>query len=150
MFSFVPGILQPFTDTQQAEPVVANRVADRLAEGALGSPAQPYALDETCTVEFFQGNTPATCNYEGSTLNDRVGVTGRTSVNVTLLGNVTGDNEQERLCRANNRSLIVAGHSECSTTLAAGSPVPQGSSPITARRVAYLNGTAISIRVTTW
>lgn len=155
VFSFVPGILQPFTDTQQAEPVVANRVADRLAEGALGSPSQPYALNRTCTVEFFDDNAPSGCNYQGTDLNDRVGLTDRTAVNVTMFANVTGDRTQERICwDDSDEALREVGGGNCGASadvdLTIGSTKPETSSSVTAQRVVYLNGTAVTLEVTTW
>jgi len=151
VFSFVPGILQPFTDTQQAEPVVANRVADRLAEGGLGSPSQPYALNQTCTVEFFDGNDPPGCNYDGADLNDRVGLTDRTALNVTLFANVTGDRTQEQVCWDDGAETIrEAGSASCDVGLAIGSTKPETSSSVTAQRVVYLDGTAVTLEVTTW
>lgn len=53
VFSFIPGMLQPFTGSNEAKTVVADRVADSLAEGMLGDPSEPYILDRTCTIAFF-------------------------------------------------------------------------------------------------
>lgn len=155
VFSFIPGVLQPFTGTQQAEPVVANRVADRLVEGGLGSPDSPYALDQTCTIEFFDDNTLNNCNYEGNDLSDRVGLTDRTGLNITMLANVTGDREQERVCWDNSASeLKKIGPSTCNdandVSMAIGPVRSDTSSSVTAQRVAYLNGAAVTVEVRTW
>jgi len=151
VFSFIPGVLQPFTGTQQAEPVVANRVADRLVEGGLGSPDRPYTLDKTCTVEFFDDSAPSDCNYEGSDLNDRVGLTDRTNLNITMFANVTGDRAQERVCWDDSAGVLrQTGATGCDVTMTIGSVRSDASSSVTAQRVAYLNGTAVTVEVETW
>jgi hypothetical protein len=151
VFSFVPGILQPFIGTQQAEPVVANRAADRLVEGGLGSPDRPYALNQTCTVEFFNDNAPSGCNYQGTDLNDRVGLTDRTNLNITMSANVTGGPAQEQVCWDRDAGVLKEiGLTDCDVDMAVGSGRPETSSSITAQRVAYLNGTAVTVEVTTW
>ena len=89
VFAFVPVMFQPFA-TSQTNPLVADRVANRLATDVLGDPAEPYVLDETCTTDFFGGNPPGSgCSYEYDTASEHpnlaLGVSNDTRVNVTLI-----------------------------------------------------------------
>jgi hypothetical protein len=112
VFTFVPVMFQPFA-TSQSDPLVADRVANRLATDILGDPAEPYVLDETCTTGFFNAVDPSTngCSYQYSALdhpNLALGVEDDTRINVTLVdpsGTVelsTGDS------RASARDVITA------------------------------------------
>jgi hypothetical protein len=94
VLSFVPGMLEPFESGNQEETVAANRVADQLVGGMLGSPDEPYVLDRECTIVFFEdddtntdGNgdfnepfsdtesyTVSNCNYDDNPLVQRVGL----------------------------------------------------------------------------
>jgi hypothetical protein len=95
VFAFVPVMFQPFA-TSQTSPLVADRVANRLATDILGDPAEPYVLDGTCTTAFFDGDpAPSGCSYEYDTASEHphlaLGVAGDTDINVTLVdpsGNV--------------------------------------------------------------
>lgn len=101
VFIFVPVMFEPFT-TSQSEPLVADRVANRLATDILGKPDQPYVLDEDCTASFFDAadpSAPAKCEHldqfddYGASLHPHLslGVEQNTNINVTLVdpsGNV--------------------------------------------------------------
>lgn len=55
VFSFVPGMLEPFTASTQQETAASDRIADQLAQEMLVSdPGEPYRLDRECTVIFFE------------------------------------------------------------------------------------------------
>jgi hypothetical protein len=98
VFSFIPGMLQPFTGSNEAKTVVADRVADSLAEGMLGHPTEPYILDSDCTVAFFDpsddntdndgsydyagnGDVPGGCTFADVPMRDRLGLEGRNGEN---------------------------------------------------------------------
>jgi hypothetical protein len=100
IFLFVPGILTTFTAGSPEETVTVNRVADDLAMGLLGSPAEPNVWDRECAVAFFAGTSPPGCNYAGSTVTERVGIMDRQRVNITVQGNVSADPDpgSDRLC----------------------------------------------------
>lgn len=93
VFSFIPGMLEPFTGSNEAKTVVADRVADSLAEGMLGSPERPYILDGDCTVAFFDpasentdddgtyeaakgSNTVTDCTFDDLPMRERLGLEG--------------------------------------------------------------------------
>ena len=55
VFSFVPGMLEPFTASTQEETAASDRLADQLAKEMLvADPSEPYRLDRECTVIFFE------------------------------------------------------------------------------------------------
>lgn len=89
VFAFVPVMFQPFA-TSQSNPLVADRVANRLATDVLGDPAEPYVLNATCTSAFFANNAPPTgCSYAYDTAGDHpnlaLGVDEDTDINVTVV-----------------------------------------------------------------
>lgn len=153
IFLFVPGQLQPFTQGGQEDIVTVNRVADDLSEQALGDPQTPHVLNETCTVEFFTGvGDPAGCQYSGSSLNERIGVADRRSVNVSIRGNpdTGGDQTDDYLCwDTSDEKLRDCGSGD--ELLAVGDPAASsGQSSVTARRVVELDGTDVYLVVEMW
>ncbi|WP_159904910.1 DUF7287 family protein [Salinirussus salinus] len=162
VFLFVSSAVTPFTGNPQDDTVTTNRVADELSADLLGSPADPYVLDTFCTRAFFDslngGSVPADCAYENDSLNDRVGVPDRKSLNVTVVGNVTGPptdtDTPGTLCWDEDDRRLVA-LSDCDTgtgdvALAAG-PDPTGEdSTITARRAVSLAGRDAILVVEVW
>jgi hypothetical protein len=105
-------MFQPFA-TSQSDPLVADRVANRLATDILGDPNEPYVVDGSCTTAFFAGNSPPSgCSYQyvGASTHPHLalGVEQSTRVNVTLVdpaGNVAasvGDS------RSTARDVIIA------------------------------------------
>ncbi|MEF8829888.1 MAG: hypothetical protein V5A49_12695 [Haloarcula sp.] len=164
VFLFVSGAVTPFTGNPQDGTVTANRVADELAGDQLGSPADPYVLDTFCTRAFFDslngGSVPERCAYENESLNDRVGVSDRQDVNVTIVGNVTGpptdtDTPVQLCWNESDRRLVALSDSNCDTgtgdvALTVG-PNPAGEdSTITARRAVSLAGRDAILVVEVW
>jgi hypothetical protein len=105
VLSFVPGMLEPFESGNQEETVAANRVADQLVGGMLGSPDEPYVLDRECTIVFFEvaddnvdGNGDGfnepysdaetydvdNCNFDDDPVVERVGLDTNPSLNVRI------------------------------------------------------------------
>jgi hypothetical protein len=112
VFTFVPVMFQPFA-TSQSDPLVADRVANRLATDVLGGPTEPYVLNTTCTTAFFANNAPPTgCSYPYDTASDHpnlaLGVDADTTINVTVVdpaGTVVFDAGADR---TNAQDVITA------------------------------------------
>lgn len=154
IFSFVPTLLEPFTAVKQEDPVVADRVADRLSQGALGSPDQPYILDRTCTVEFFAtmgSSPPSDCRYTGQELSSRVGMDDSVFLNVTITGNISGNSETETVCWDDTDTVLVSrSASDCDTPFVAGETVPEESASVSAGRVVHLRNQDLTLEVVVW
>lgn len=162
IFLFVPGALDPFTEGAQAETVTTDRVADDLTYGLLGSPEEPGVLDRGCTVWFFEHDgattaSPSECRYEGETTAERLGLTERQSVNVTVRGNVTqSPSGPSLLCwDAASERLAERGSGDCTgsddVNLTAGEDAPLTDDPtVTAIRTASLHRTDVTILVEMW
>jgi len=155
IFLFIPGLLSPFSAGIQEETVTTDRVADGLTMGMLGSPQQPYVLDEHCTREFFAGNAPPSgCGYEsGASTEERVGLDPvRENVNVTIRGNATGTPAaDEILCWDGATEELVAASGSCGTVLTTGgNPPTNNDASVTALRVVSLNGQDVTVRVVMW
>ncbi|MFC6975699.1 hypothetical protein ACFQL1_15155 [Halomicroarcula sp. GCM10025709] len=157
IFLFVPGILTTFTAGSPEETVTANRVADDLSLGLLGSPAEPNVWERECAVAFFDGTTPSGCNFAGSTTNERLGLAPRESVNVTVAGNVSADPDpgSDRLCWDDSAGTLDETDSGCAGTndvvLTAGDDAPStNADSVTATRVVSLHGEAVTVEVVMW
>ena len=155
IFSFAPGILTPFTVTGQSDAVTVDRTADYLVQDALGSPEQPYKLDRSCTVAFFDRSADEypddpfgdDCRYENETLTNQTGLPPTATVNITILGN-TSENGQvldQLYWDTSTRTLteIPGGN----TTLAIGDEVEPQRSTTTATRVVTLHEQDVVVRV---
>ncbi len=159
VFTFVPGLLEPFALSGEADTVRADQLADRLAEGELGNPQEPYVLDRHCTVSFFDNSSssPDRCRYEGDNWRDRLDVPDTTRVNVTLERNVTvGAATPDTLCWDESNDDIVT-QSNCSpssgdTRLTIGASLDDAGddSTITARRVVTMYGEDMTLKVVVW
>lgn len=158
VFIFVPGMLSPFTGGLADETVASNRVADGVVSDQFGSPAEPGVLDRECTVEFFESlgtAPPGDCRYDGQSIQERVGVRDRQSVNVTLVGNVsTGVDGSNVLCwDADGRGLAEVASGDCGGDVelsGGGTPPSRNDNVITATRVAALAGEDVTVRVELW
>jgi hypothetical protein len=141
---FIPGTLEPFTEGGQENIAMSNRIGDQLSEGMLGDPATPHVLNTSCTIAFFEDTNQAGCGYDGSDLNDRLGVTKRRYVNVTLEGNLsTADDGKEILCWSASQALIERDEGTCVTLFAIGDlPPPRADSTVTSRRAVSVNESA--------
>lgn len=154
-FLFVPGILDPFTGSAQDETVSTNRVADQLTKGMLGSPRQPYTLDDYCTVQFFANGPAPRCSFEEQTAIERqFGFDpARQNINITIRGNATTTAQSdELLCWDHDSEMLVErSNTECDVPLMRGDNPPVNSSPsVTALRVVVLNGQDVTVYVEMW
>lgn len=139
-FAFVPGMLQPF-DAASDSTLVADRVATQLGTDALGDPAEPYVLNETCTEGFFRQlrgvgpDAPDGCRFDAGadSLGAVVGTDRTTSLNVTVFNQTTG-------------AVAKPG----GTLLTTGSTVPDVGSVAVARRAVSVNGTTYRLEVREW
>lgn len=149
---FLPGVLSPFTSGSQEDVGLTNRIADSLSEGLLGDPATPHVLNTTCTVEFFDNNSPADCRHSGSNLTSRLGLKSHQRTNITMEANITGDDARERLCwDDSNDQLVEVGSADCTTPLVIGpTPPADFDATITSRRTVRLEGTDTTMTVEVW
>jgi hypothetical protein len=164
VFAFVPGVLQPFTQGAQEETVVADRVASQLAKGSLAKSEVPYVLAADCTTEFFRTDTTGLpvpddrCRFNQDTdlsnsdvgLPDRIGLTDRQRVNVTISGDV--GNGEEHLCLDTSNGEVVGKSSgNCDVRFAIGDAPPEGStSVISSRRAVAVDGYDATLIVKVW
>lgn len=154
-FSFVPGILEPFDVGGEEKPIASDRVANSLTQDLLASPREPNILDRYCTIEFFQGNDPPECPADGTTLSEQIGLMRGQSANITLLGDI---NESQpgtnQICyRQSLSDPRLDERPACSGSdvpLVIGDSAPESATTITARRVVWLNGEVLTLRVVLW
>ncbi len=159
VFSFVPSVLGPFVSTGGDHPALADRLGDRLAQGGLGDPAEPFVLDRDCTVEFFNESryddglgSPGECRYDGNALEDRLAVDGRSNVNVTLSSNASAGTT---LCwDESGGDLVQVEATACDSDdvhlTAGGAPPTDNDATVTARRVVSLAGEDATLEVVVW
>jgi hypothetical protein len=123
VFTFVPGVLEPFEAGPQEETTVADRVASQLVQTSMADPAEPYVLGLPCTNAFFNVTTPGDveCGFDhtadltaGDRLTDRVGVSDRQRLQVTVEADVDGDGDVHALCFDNDdKKVVEVTDSEC-------------------------------------
>jgi hypothetical protein len=156
VFTFVPGLLDPFALNNEEDTVLVGQVADRLSQDTLGDPTQPYILDRHCTVSFFDDSTdaPDRCRYGDGDLHDRLNIPATKELNVTIERNSTvGSTSTDILCWDENEEELTAADSCVGTQLSVGaSPTANGRNPstITARRVVSLNDEDVTLKVVVW
>lgn len=160
VFTFVPGLLDPFALNSEEDTVLVGQIADRLSKDALGHPEEPYVLDRYCAVAFFNGSktAPSRCRYEGQTLAAKLDVPDSTNVNVTIESNITiGSTDPDTLCWDEGEKDLVPvancnpGGADTALTIGE-SPSAAGTNPatITARRVVALDGEDVTLTVVVW
>lgn len=156
-FGFIPTVLDPFDVVAEDNPTLADRTADNLAHGQLGSADQPHVLDWYCTVEYFEGApSPPECNYEGQTLGERLDLEIGEDANITI---TRGGNVSELLCWAADAGdgepgVVLGSSAACGpndTTFAIGEDRPGSQeTTITSRRVVSLYGETVVLEVMLW
>lgn len=164
VFSFVPGILQPFVTSADDNAVLADRVSDRITQGQLGDPSEPYVLDRECAVEFFNDSrydaglgSPSDCRYDGGDIQERLTVRNRTNINVTLEGNVSASVDgSTMLCWDDvGDELAQIGSGDCGglddvTLTSGGIPPSANDASVTSRRVVFLADEDVTMKVVVW
>ncbi|MWG33360.1 DUF7287 family protein [Halomarina oriensis] len=156
VFSFVPGMVQPFADSGQEQMSASNRLADRLATDVL-TDDEAYVLDSTCTDVFFDETTAPTaadgCDFDGVDATAALSLGVRTDLNAVLLADLDGDGTGETLCRATDGSLVADDDADCpndAATFVAGDSVPEQGSVVTATRRVTLDGVHAKLVVKVW
>ena len=157
VFTFVPGLLDPFALSDEEDTVLVGQIADRLSQDTLGDPAEPYVLDRSCTVAFFNttgSSAPERCRFDGESLHERLNVPESKNINITIERNVTiGSSPPDTLCWDDADDELVPADDGCETPLTVGdSPTAGGQNPatITARRVVSLAGEDVTLTVVVW
>ena len=150
VFTFIPSLTAPFVEGNQDKSVTADRVASHLAEGALGDPAEPFVVDDSCAEVFFDGSTvdsdiPSTCGFSGDDLGERVGVdTDRLQVNVTVEQidpDESGDARFRMVCIDSNGDVNHTERaSSCPNKFAVGETADADDSVVVARRIVTIPG----------
>ena len=157
-FAFLPSVLDPFDVVAEENPTLADRTADDIAHGQLGSPEEPNRLDRFCTVAFFEtGPSPGECRYEGETLEDRLGLGLGQNANISVFQNTQqlcwtadagGSNAEPGLVRSASTDCDP---SSGDTVLAVGDRRPGSTdTTITSRRVVTLYGETVVLEVVVW
>lgn len=82
---FIPGLLDPFETTRDANTITADRGADHLTQSVLNEPGTgPYVLNEACTIAFFDGTPSTACSVTTDDLHSILGLNTRSNVNITI------------------------------------------------------------------
>lgn len=153
VFSFVPGMLEPFAASPQERVVIADRAASQLAGGMLGDPAEPYVLNTTCTVAFFDDSKDSSdCAFDNSDpVTDRLGIPSRRNLNITMERNMTDGVDEEVLCWDGDE-LIANPPGGCGDAVLqrGDSPPTDSQSVTTARRIVYIEEKDAILRVRVW
>jgi hypothetical protein len=169
VFTFVPGVLEPFEEGPQEETTVADRVASQLVQHSMADPETPYVLRTDCTNAFFNvtASDDPICGFDhtadltaGDRLVDRLGLTDRQRLNVTILADLTGDGV-EPLCYDNDdKKLVEVDDSECGeesdrtadsdVLYTLGDTPSDTQSVVTAQRTVRIMGTTATVEVEAW
>ena len=151
VFTFIPSLTAPFVEGNQDRSATADRVASHLAEGALGDPADPFVVDETCATDFFADTSNSDCGYSGSDFYERVGVNGdRLRVNVTVEQvdpDESGDARFRTVCHDDTDGVVheANGSSSCDVRYTIGDEPSDSSSIVVARRVVTIPGCSFGV-----
>lgn len=147
VFLFVPQLTLPYEG--QERPVVVQRVASDLSADLLAAETPPSALNETCTLAFFNGTGGDSCPFDaGAPVTEQVGVESTYSVNVTLRDAPSDDRDSERLCEVGGS---IDDCDDGGTPLSVGPPLPEdGRSVALARERVFVNDTEAVLEVGVW
>lgn len=162
VFTFVPGILEPFDVGGEENPTVSDRIANSLTQDKFGDPAEPYALDRYCTVAFFEEDGGEDCRWDKHTLTGEFNLSGLQNANVTITGNIDrSTNQRSLLCwtdssqegtPADEPGLDEAADCDSDDVMLASGDEPpsSGATTITARRIVSLHGESVMLQVIVW
>ena len=146
VFTFIPSLTAPFVEGNQDRSAAADRVASHLAEGALGDPADPFVVNDSCATDFFADTSNSDCGYSGSDFYERVGVNGdRLRVNVTVEQvdpDESGDDRFRTVCHSSSVGVIHEENAsfDCDTRYVAGNESSSRSSVVVAQRIVTIPG----------
>ncbi|WP_438267245.1 DUF7287 family protein [Halomarina salina] len=158
VFSFVPGMVQPFSNSGQEEMAASNRLASQLATDAL-TEGEPYVFDPVCTTEFFR-HTPTgspDCDFDqsvdlssGGRMYERLDSDRRLSIHAALIGDADGDGTENSLCLSDSGSIIETDDGTCTVEYDTGDSVPSSGSVVTASRRVSIDGIFAELVVKIW
>lgn len=152
VFSFIPSMVDPFAGDQEVT-LVADRVADEVANGMMTDASTPSVLNETCTYTFFHDSygNGANCalSYDDTEtdLSTRLGIDSTYSVNVTIQRNVSNGASPDILCTDGT------GVKQCSSgldRLAIGPAPAADGSVVATRRTRFIDGKDVLVVVKLW
>ena len=155
VFTFIPSLTAPFVDGNQEQSAVADRIASHLVEGSLAHPDEPYILNVTCTTGMFDsqsGAAVAGCGYNTSTTDyrERIGVSDRPAVNLTLVRINSSNRDEALLCDDGSGNVVNATDANCSVPYAIGGNYSGAESVTVARRVVSIDGRDATLLVRVW
>lgn len=170
VFGFVPGMLQPFADSGTDATTLSNRIGNQLAGGTLAEPGEAPVLDIECTLEFFRADPTGTpsCPFDQSVVVsgqrdaafvDRLGVSDRHNLNVTIEGDYDGDGTPNTLCWDGTADRVVeAPDGDCDAGSATdhllhvgtGAAPTRSGTVVVARRLVSLAGHDATLEVRVW
>lgn len=148
IFLFVPQLTLPYDG--QEDSLVVQRAAADLGDRMLAGEA-PSALDEPCTVAFFERTTAEACPFEDEDLTAQLGIASAYSVNVTLR-TAPSDAPDSTICRADDADSVGDCESgDESRTLRVGPPLPEGDASVAvARRGAFVDEEGVVLEIGVW
>lgn len=152
VFTFIPSLTSPFIDGNQEQSAIADRMASNLVEGSLADPNDPYVLDVACTTGFFEETNDAGtdhCGYtqETTDFRERIGVSDRPNVNVSLVRIDASTRETTTLCERTDGDV---GSESCDVVYQIGGDPADADSITVARRVVSIDGTDATLFVRVW
>lgn len=162
VLAFVPGMLEPFVESQNQNTIVADRAADQLTQGMLGSAERPFMLGVECTVAFFGGPDPGDCRFDATaTPEERLGLVGYPpgtgpNLQVEIRGNVSlASGGVDTVCwDADADQLVEADDTACSdpndTVFEIGDDLPTQQGVVVSRRVVSIDDTTATVFVRVW
>lgn len=149
VFAFVPGTLQPFTQTAQDETAGSDRVADLVVKDLLAEPGEPYLLDGECTAAMMDRDLAPGCDFDSEALSSKLGLSSFQSFNITMYGD--GGGNEILGWNSTNKRVVAASDSDSDTAFATGETPPLNrDSVVTARRVVSIDGTKAVVQVRLW
>ena len=177
VFTFVPGILEPFEAGPQEETAVADRVASQMVHTSLADPKEPFVLTRECTDAFFNftADGETACGFDhtvdltaGGQLTDRVGVADRQRMRVSIVADADGDGDLHVLCYdADDDAIVEEPNPDPTCGESASDSIAErvadtdilytiGDTPsdtqavVVARRTVSLDGITATVRVEVW
>lgn len=152
VFSFVPSMVDPFAGNQEVT-LVADRIADEVANGMMADATKSSVLNETCTYTFFNDSygdgddCALSYNDTETDLPNRLGIDSTYSVNVSIQRNVSNGPSPDILCTDGT------GVKQCTTgldRLAIGPTPPSDGSVVATRRTRFIDGKDVLVAVKVW
>ena len=150
VFAFVPGTLQPFTQSAQDETAGTDRVADLVVKDLLTESGEPYILRGDCTAALMDDSATPGCDFDGGNLSTRLDLPRLQSINITMRGDA-GSGVQRLCWDSGNDRVVGVDSGDCDVPFATGDAPPTNrDSVVTARRIVSIDGTKAVVEVRLW